>query len=224
MRKSLHVLLLATGACSALLASPAQAKELGWYAGVDFLSAFAFADDTAVQGLAGPRINVEEDDLVIGGAAQLGRGFGSWRAEVEYVWRYRFDYNSDVVTASGTNRFKDNVQTQSVMVNLFHDFHNDEKWTPYVGVGLGVAGNKSEVDRRNLTTREFTSTDNTETGLAWSLMAGMLWDLNKQWKVKLGYRYVDLGEISSGAFADGTVHLADDHYSHDLTLGLQYRF
>ena len=224
MQKTYHCGLLALGAFGVLAGTAVQAEEAGWYAGVDFLTAYTLIDDSTVQGLAGARINVEEDDLVVGGGAQVGRGFGPWRVELEYVWRYRFDYNSDVVAVGGTNRFKDNVQTRSLMLNVIHDFHNDSSWTPYLGAGLGVVENESEVERTNQTTRVVTNAENSESGLAWSLMAGMLWDVNDQWKLKLGYRYADLGEISSGAFADGTVHLADDHYAHDFNIGLQYRF
>jgi opacity protein-like surface antigen len=55
-------------------------------------------------------------------------------------------------------------------------------------------------------------------------MAGVMYRISQGWQFEVGYRYIDLGEVESGAFQDGTVMTAESYVSHDLILGLVYRF
>ena len=46
----------------------------------------------------------------------------------------------------------------------------------------------------------------------------------EHWDATLGYRFIHLGEVDVGNFDGGGAITADDYYSHDLQLGLAYRF
>ena len=64
----------------------------------------------------------------------------------------------------------------------------------------------------------------TEDALAWSLQLGLAWRLAEHWDATLGYRFVYLGEVNVGNFDGNRTIEAGDYYSHDLLLGLAYRF
>ena len=41
---------------------------------------------------------------------------------------------------------------------------------------------------------------------------------------ELAYRYIDLGTIEMGPYNNGTIIEAEDYVSHDIFLGVQFRF
>jgi opacity protein-like surface antigen len=55
-------------------------------------------------------------------------------------------------------------------------------------------------------------------------MAGVIYPINSDWVVKVGYRYADLGEIEMGPFADGGKVTVEEYDSHDFTLSVLYFF
>ena len=98
------------------------------------------------------------------------------------------------------------------------------RWSPYVGGGVGWVENSSDVDRTALGSGVTTSIDNSESDVAWALMAGVRWHFAERWSARLGYRFAHLGKIDTGAFPDGLRQEASHMYGHDFLLGLQYRF
>ncbi len=63
---------------------------------------------------------------------------------------------------------------------------------------------------------------------AWSLMAGVGYQISDRAILDVGYRYIDLGSISSqrsdsGGFVNPAVKL-DDLTAHEVKVGLRYHF
>ena len=58
----------------------------------------------------------------------------------------------------------------------------------------------------------------------WAINAGMLWQVSERLELLLGYRYIDMGEVDFGSFAGDGVEVSADYISHDITVGLGYRF
>lgn len=93
------------------------------------------------------------------------------------------------------------------MLNGYWDIGTWNGFTPYVGAGVGFARVKiSDVTTQSQATftDAFTgdqlvqntsgsSASNTRTNLAWSLMAGLSYDMRSNMKLDLGYRYLNLG-------------------------------
>ncbi|MCP3679745.1 MAG: outer membrane beta-barrel protein [Gammaproteobacteria bacterium] len=71
----------------------------------------------------------------IGGS--LGIKMGNWRSELQMIYMQNkinsIDGNALSGALSGTN-----MSALAVMVNFIHDFHIDEHWVPYLGLGIGV--------------------------------------------------------------------------------------
>ena len=89
------------------------------------------------------------------------------------------------------------VKTYTAMVNVYKDLGKFGNVTPYVGAGIGVAYNQmSEVyftGNPALTNR--IAGDN-DIALAWSLMAGIGYQISDRAILDVGYRYLDTGKIS----------------------------
>jgi opacity protein-like surface antigen len=106
------------------------------------------------------------------------------------------------------NFYRGNVSSFIGMINGYVDLGTWWCVTPFVGAGVGVAANNLS----GLTDTGFTYpgnglgfpvggyfSDNTTTSLAWALMAGLDFDVSKNLKLELGYRFLDYGTLKSGA-------------------------
>ena len=121
------------------------------------------------------------------------------------------------------------VKSYTAMVNAYYDFGNWGGITPYVGAGVGMAYNKmSEVyftDNVNLPNR---IQGNSNLSMAWSLMAGIGWQVSDRAVLDFGYRYMDYGKANSGrvdsaGFVNPMVRV-DDLIAHEFKVGLRYHF
>ena len=115
------------------------------------------------------------------------------------------------------------------MLNAYKDFGNFRGFVPYVGAGIGVAYNRmsdvSFTGNPNLTN---VIHGNNDLSLAWALMAGVGYQVSDRAIIDIGYRYIDMGSISSqrsdsGGFVDPAVKLGD-LTAHEFKVGLRYYF
>lgn len=185
----------------------------------------SFGDTTATN--AGTIVNKHSEDLV--GTASIALGYDwskkglPFRSELEYGYRFRFDY--DLRVLGGTNSdFEQNVSSHVVMANVYYDFDTDTRLTPYLGFGIGWARHVSESEQIKLIGSATESREDETDNFAWSLQAGILWRLGQDWRAEAAYRYVNLGETANGPFGDGTRVENDSYTSHDIVLGIVYAF
>jgi len=76
-------------------------------------------------------------DLGYSAGVQVGYAFGGPRVEFEY--NYRNNSASTIATTAGTQSATGSLTSNNFMLNVLYDFDTGSKWTPYVGLGLGVA-------------------------------------------------------------------------------------
>jgi opacity protein-like surface antigen len=156
--------------------------------------------------------------------------------------------------------YRGNLNTTLAMVNLYADLGTWHTATPFVGAGVGLAFNQlyggTDTGANSLwganalgAVTSFTSSSGgvlpsgTQMSLAWSLMAGVGFDVTRNLKLELSYRYLDYGKFKSGASqclsgtAPGTVgstfcgnngsgyKIASTRLSsNDFRVGLRYYF
>ncbi len=137
----------------------------------------------------------------------LGVSFGGG---YKYKW-FRSDVTVDYspkVTARAASTFTGASQPQyttkidplSVMANVYLDLGTWAGFTPYIGAGAGVTWVRS---------REYTDTErridyataNGRTNFSWAAMAGVAYQINARWVVDVGYRYLDLGDLTTSVGA-----------------------
>lgn len=211
-------------ACATTVSPPGAASPRdGFLLGGGLVIGYTTADDLTKFGPIPGEVNSTEINDTVGGLS-LAAGYarGPLRGEIEYVWRYRFDLDVNLGDRANLPRYKSDIRTQTLMLNLYWDFHNESRFTPYLGAGAGYVHNEADSEER------FQGSglheNSTEDGATWALMAGVGFDLNERWQMDLGYRYQDLGEFEVGPFPDGVSLKSDDYTSHDLRLQLRYRF
>ncbi len=121
------------------------------------------------------------------------------------------------------------IQTYTLMLNVYKDFGNFNRFVPYVGAGIGLAvhdvdevyftGNPALVNRIE---------GDRDVSFAWSLMAGVGYQISDRAILDVGYRYIDMGSAQSGrvdsaGFVNPAVQI-DDIAAHEVKVGLRYHF
>ncbi len=119
------------------------------------------------------------------------------------------------------------VKSHTLMVNLYKDLGKYGRMTPYVGAGVGVAMHK--VDETYFTGNYYLPNrieGDESYSFAWSLMAGVGYQLTDRATLDFGYRYIDMGDAESGrvdnaGFVNPKVDI-DDLAAHELKIGLRF--
>lgn len=149
----------------------------------------------------------------------------------------------------GENTNRGSVSSMVLLANAYLDLGTWYGLTPFVGAGVGIAQNKMSgvTDSGYASNRVTASTDaanvgftatsatfgnaanGTKSSFAWALMAGVGYDVTQNVKLELGYRYLNLGKISSGNYSCiapcGTYALeAKALDSHEFRFGMRWMF
>jgi len=118
-------------------------------------------------------------------------------------------------------KFKAPVISSSAMASGYYDFATSG-WTPYVGVGLGLAVN----DIRTVTVDNGAGLNGSfsggaKAGAAGAIMAGVGIPLSARTALDIGYRFVSLGKLeiaAEGGYGGATGKLN----AHELTVGMRF--
>lgn len=97
------------------------------------------------------------------------------------------------------------------LVNLTYDYALNEKWSPYIGVGVGMGKTVVEIDHD----------DTGDNGLAWQAKVGVGYKASDKVTVDVGYRYIQLPKWEKsyeGANLEAKSHL------NALTAGIRFGF
>ena len=198
-------------------------------------------------------------DLVntdIQGAWTLGGGIGRYlsntmRADVTYHHRFDADVSGDLAnglaTLPGTRKF--GLSSDVVLANAYYDFDRLGRFSPYVGVGLGVVHHSTSAGTvSNDCGCVGTIAEGSSTHVAGALMAGFSTklrgetvtgygadgagggDSGRGLYLDFGYRFLYLGETATGPVSltdtggtkvsrDPTV---EDIHAHEIRVGLRY--
>lgn len=175
-----------------------------------------------------------------------GGGFGykflSWlRADVTADYHFESDFEANSARTGVTRRDRANFDSTTVLFNGYLDLGTWYGVTPYAGAGAGVAFNKFkdyQVEVTCLTTAcggptpgafaigaqpVVTLADaDLKASFAWALMGGVAVDVGGGFQIDAGYRYVNLGEVSSKTDAAGGVSRAKELDAHEVRLGFRY--
>lgn len=179
--------------------------------------------------------------------AEAGAGCGSgsqgFRGEITFGFRGKQDYDGEphvylgtllgqpegTVPADVDDPIHTSIQSHTVMVNAFYDFGVIRGFVPYVGAGIGAAYHQVDevyfTQNPNLTNR---IEGNENVSFAWSVMAGLGYQVSDRAILDVGYRYIDMGKAKSGrvdnaGFVNPPLEL-DNIAAHEIKVGLRYHF
>jgi opacity protein-like surface antigen len=170
------------------------------------------------------------------GSIGVGYELSSFRVDLTYNVRNNYSIKGSDTFPGGTPvAYAADLESTSWMVSLLKDFKM-KQFSPYIGVGVGVADNKVS---------GFTFTDTVggvtygaqggkaSGNFAWQLIGGVAYQLTPKLAADLSYTYVDLCRVKTnsgdftlngvpqGAALDGT---KGSLTASELRVGLRYSF
>jgi len=201
-----------------------------------------------VEEIGGVLFNKTDQTAFFGGIG-AGYRFNNWfRVDVtgEYRGAGTIGVNDKLFNpyANGTqtNTYRGNLSSMVALFNAYVDLGTWNCLTPYLGVGIGVAQNRitglteqgivwsNQASGGPISPTLGTSASGSSTGLAWALMAGVGYEVNKNLTLEIGYRYLNLGEARSGPISNAFLPQsyrplkAKDIDSHDIKIGMRWNF
>ncbi len=201
-----------------------------------------------------------ETDHTIGGSFAIGYDFSKQfnipiRTELEYSIYSKAKAEKQYATGAFIpgEVLKDNqtYRIQTLLVNAYWDIKTNTKFTPYLSASLGMAFIKTGFGRSHYNTLdpndpiwdrvydEWEQPDayndygkKTVTNFAWGLGVGVGYEINENWTLDLGYRFMNLGKVKTGTVSliddDGilnTCYTKTNHlYQHQFSFGVRYTF
>lgn len=181
--------------------------------------------------------DVRFSDNKSGGVYEAGFGCGSGsrglRGEVAIGYRPGRDFSGDVDIVFNAvpvdPPIAAPIDTYTAMINAYYDFGNFRGFVPYVGAGFGMALH----DMGYVTIDDVRSPNpqhgDTKVDLAWSVMAGVGYQISSRAVLDVGYRCIDMGsaQSSQGDVTNTFLNpklVVDDMSAHEFKVGLRYHF
>jgi opacity protein-like surface antigen len=174
--------------------------------------------------------------------ASLGYRVNDWlRAEALLSWRPEMDFNgqSNFLGAGANQPVSGTASSVAGFGVAYVDLPRIGKVRPFLGAGLGVAGNRMRSMTYAFPSLPGTATTTTSGGyrtdLAYLLTAGVSVPLGERLDLDLAYRFTDLGQVQTDAGqatvvrASGTRSIdiggtSADLQAHGVMLSLRYAF
>jgi opacity protein-like surface antigen len=170
------------------------------------------------------------DSMFLGGG--VGYEWNNWlRFDVTAEYRARTQFNArgvfNPITGEG-DAYQGYLKSWVFLGNAFVDLGTWNCFTPFVGFGVGAA-NVQVVDFVDMgigTTGAGFGRNSSKWNFAWALHAGVAYDVSKNLKVELAYRYLNYGSVTDtvdcigGCSADS--YKFSNLHSHDIMLGLRW--
>ncbi len=237
MRKFVVAIALATTA----MAGPALAKDKAWYIGVEAgavlqenqeFDIYNAARTVKVSDGLRNRYNIGYD---VGG--NIGYDFGKFRAEFEVAYKDNELTNVNVLAAipairlsNGTTgvpavgNYRDavgNTRVLSFMANGLFDFGGENgDLGGFIGGGAGIA--RVQQKSFSLASGGAAYLDDSDTGFAWQVLAGIYKPVTKHVDIGLKYRYFNVPDVDT--FTTTGLANRTHYHSHSLLLTLAYNF
>jgi len=193
----------------------ASSQRPGYYTSIQIgIAANSQADLKFTDGTRGT--SDIDPGMVVSGA--FGYRFFPWlRAEGELGY---FDGEFDKSSSSS-------MDVMTYMANVYLDWQNNSGFTPYVGVGLGLAYLSVDVSESFVdsgTTYTWVSNDS-DNAFAWQAGLGVSYEVQNRLMADLGWRYIDTGEIKLNTTLLGSAVPVKTNFSSNLIrLGMRYEF
>ena len=194
----------------------------------DYLSLLMIGSVSKVEDVSTSRGTLQErntDDTTAAPGVAIGYNWAKkglpFRSELEYHYRVRFDFDTRII---GTDGYENQLSTHAILLNAYYDHPLSKTLALFGGGGIGWAQNVSDMNRTSLNGGAGGDRIDREDNFAWNLAVGTIWSYSSDWDIEFRYRFIDLGEVSSGPHPDSTTISADEYTAHDVIIGFNYRF
>lgn len=165
--------------------------DSGWYARGDLGYRFNHVGSVVTP-------NTTISSMTYLNTATLGIGGG-----YKYKW-FRSDFTVDygitsrahasTTTGSLQPQYTAKFDTATVLGNVYLDLGTWSGFTPYIGGGAGMSYLRSK-EYVNTALPIIAKATSSRTNLSWAAMTGVAYQINPNWVVDVGYRYLKLGDL-----------------------------
>lgn len=185
-----------------LAKAPKLEETSGWYLRGDVGYVFNELPDWAEVPIFPVILSPELDDAWMFGIGAGVRLNDVWRIDVTADYRTKADYAALGLSAD--------YSTTTILANVYADLGTWSNLTPYVGAGIGGG----YISASGIEALGVSVGDIDGWGFAWALMGGVAVDLAPNWQLDLGYRYVNLDDVTN------TLNFHQS--AHELRVGVRY--
>jgi len=179
--------------------------------------------------------------------------FSRAKAKKSFAWADEGEIGG---TDVGRGRGEQSFNIQTLFLNAYYDFKTGTIATPYIGAGLGLGFIRTKGGFSGSGVFQGYDDDwgmappadgaysysgragsKNVTNFAWNVGAGVGFELDKNWTVDVGYRFVGLGSVKTKSaipsltdaagtvFTGGGIHTKTKNlYQHQIALGIRYTF
>jgi len=142
------------------------------------------------------------------------------RAELEYAFRSDARASWDGSYSTGTQKFEALFNVQTLQANVYWDIDTGMAVKPFVGAGLGASFIYAGYKAKTLEGDSHSYNDTT-TGLAWNVGAGLGYEFNETVTADLAYRFAGFGHAEAKTDGRTTKNYMT---AHEFLLGLRLHF
>lgn len=198
---------------------------------------YSFSDDDFDGDYNGHTNNNSFDD---GFLLETGVGCGTannhgFRGEIVFGYRDERDVSASMPHSPVTPAplLTTDIESYTLMANVYYDIGQYGKFVPYVGAGIGFAYHEMDdvfctIQVANFCTPTAAQAGDEDLSFVWSIMAGFGYAVHERMMLDFGYRYIDLGDMESeradSSFAVNPFFKVDDMEAHEIKAGFRYRF
>jgi opacity protein-like surface antigen len=173
--------------------------------------------------------NYQASEVTIGRNWTFGGGVGyyfskSVRGDLTLEGRQNANVQGKIYYSAPASTVDVGLKSTVGLANLYYDFDMRSHFTPYLGVGVGFANNKTSSGALNDCGCVATIDGDSKTSAAGALMAGFSAKIYDRVAFDAGYRFLYLGDAHTGSVNTvvprPAVHL-EDIAAHEFRVGLR---
>ncbi len=154
---------------------------------------------------------------------------GEYRGRANFHGLDAYPDNTFCAGCYSTDQYSGSKSEWTFLLNGYVDLGTWYNVTPFVGAGIGFSRNtiSSFTDTGVQHIAVAWNTPTSKWSFAWALHAGLAYKVSKNFTVELAYRYIDLGDATTGPLIDWANNTQPEFEfrhltSHDIRLGVRF--
>lgn len=178
-----------------------------------------------------PEIDINGNQLAqedMNDVATAGAGIGVYFRDSirgDITVDYRWDADISATNPVNGNQHKSRIDSIVALGNIYYDFGDRDRFSPYIGVGAGFVKHDSRTRTIHANGQQIATSNGADSSdIALAAMAGFSWAIKKGLMIDTGYRYLYMGDTKTQPTANGNFGALqiNEMQAHELRFGLRY--
>jgi len=193
MKKTYIMSLLGSCFASVLFCSSLAlaSDDISYYVEGEIGGSFADFDSGGWNGLPFKNTGDSSEETLITGIHFGAEFYEFLRADIGFNHRNDLDFTTKSLPSSSYVYKTDIDDIFTLMFSVYFEPVHYRKFTPYIGAGVGSTWAKISTSDRAV------EGSSDKANFAWQAEAGIQYDITQRLTLKLGYRYIDMGNLKA---------------------------